>query len=143
MSGDSFRVATAEWPGDQAAIRAVREAVFVHELGVPAALEWDGLDAECVQVLARDPTGVPVGTGRLAADGKIGRMAVLADWRGHGVGSALLVALLEAARARGDTAVYLHAQVHALPFYRRHGFEAWGERFEEEGIPHLAMRRAL
>jgi len=140
---DAFDVAAAAWPRDAGPIRAIREAVFVHEQAVPAELEWDGMDRDCVQVLARDANGAAIGTGRLAPDGKIGRMAVLAAWRRRGVGSALLDALVEIARARGDASVYLHAQVRALPFYRAHGFEPYGEPFDEAGIPHLAMRRAF
>jgi predicted GNAT family N-acyltransferase len=59
------------------------------------------------------------------------------------VGSALLQALMDAARARGDRVVMLNAQTHALPFYARFGFIAEGEEFDDAGIPHRAMRRVL
>jgi predicted GNAT family N-acyltransferase len=70
-------------------------------------------------------------------------MAVVKDWRGRGVGAAILMALVEAARRRGDVEVALSAQTHALGFYRRHGFSPEGEVYEEVGIPHQAMRRSL
>jgi predicted GNAT family N-acyltransferase len=82
-----------------------------------------------------------IGTGRLLPDGHIGRMAVLADWRGKGVGRALLERLLEEARLQ-SCALALHAQTHASGFYRRFGFVEEGPEFMEAGIPHRTMVRA-
>ncbi|HEU4813367.1 MAG TPA: GNAT family N-acetyltransferase [Xanthomonadaceae bacterium] len=155
-----FRVAEADYGRDFDALRAVREAVFIREQGVPVALELDEADARCVHVVARDAEGNAIGTGRLvppdestAGDGhgagpglpaaRIGRMAVLADWRGRGVGDALLAALLEGARGRGWHRVMLHAQATAIRFYQRHGFLPLGPRFMEAGIEHLTMWRHL
>lgn len=136
-----IRLVPARWPEDAPALRRVRRTVFVEEQGVDEALEWDGRDEAAEHVLALDETHGPVGTGRLEPDGKIGRMAVLPPWRGAGVGSRLLEALLERARARGLGHVHLHAQEHALAFYHRHGFLGEGPRFLEAGIPHVAMSR--
>ena len=121
-------------------LRKVRETVFVHEQGVPAELEWDGSDPACHHVIARDAAGAPIGAGRLTPDRRIGRMAVLREWRGRGVGDALLAALLEQARALGWAEVSLHAQLQAEDFYARHGFVPEGGRFMEAGIEHQAMR---
>ena len=87
--------------------------------------------------------GRAVGTGRLLPDGHIGRMAVLREARARGVGGAMLERLVEEARRRGFREAVLSAQTHALAFYRKHGFEAVGEAYEEAGIPHQEMRRAL
>ena len=81
----------------------------------------------------------PVGTARMLDDGKIGRMAVLTEWRGRGVGSALVDALLEVAGDRGRSRVHLAAQTHAIEFYAKQGFQVVGEVFLEAGIPHCAM----
>ncbi|MBN8726753.1 MAG: GNAT family N-acetyltransferase [Xanthomonadales bacterium] len=143
MIGDGFHVTVADWNADLAELRRVREQVFVIEQGVPVEDEWDALDEASRHVLARDDAGRAIGTGRLTPERRIGRMAVLGEWRGRGVGAALLQALLDLARERGFEAVELHAQSHALPFYERFGFEPFGERFDECGIEHLAMRRAL
>lgn len=135
-------VRVAEWPADADMLAAIRRRVFVEEQGVPAELEWDGRDPECTHVLAlvnRDP----VGTGRLLPTGKIGRLAVLASSRRHGVGARMLRRLTELAHERGLREVYLHAQVTALPFYAAHGFVAEGSEFEEAGIAHRRMRLAL
>ncbi|GAA5065541.1 hypothetical protein GCM10023336_46360 [Streptomyces similanensis] len=109
-----------------------------------------------MHVLAVRDDGVPLGTGRLlhgasaaartggaAGVGSLGRLAVTKEARGLGVGVALVRAVEEAARAHGLTAVDLHAQTHALGFYERLGYEAYGPEFPDAGIPHRAMRRAL
>jgi predicted GNAT family N-acyltransferase len=124
-------------------LRAVREIVFVQEQQVPLEEEWDALDPHCVHVIARADDGTPIGTGRLTPEHKIGRMAVLKPWRGRGVGDAMLLALIDEAQQRGWREVSLNAQVSAIDFYLRHGFEPYGERFREAGIEHQAMRRRL
>lgn len=142
-TGTTFRVRTASWAEDGAALRSVREAVFVAEQGVPVELEWDGLDPGCRHLLAEDAQGRPIGCARLLPDGHMGRMAVVAPWRGRGVGRALLRAMLAQAAAAGFTIVRLNAQVQALGFYAREGFQAWGDVFDDAGIEHRAMQLAL
>lgn len=124
-------------------LRSVREAVFVREQNVPVEEEWDALDPHCVHVIARSDDGTPIGTGRLTPEHRIGRMAVLKAWRGRGIGDAMLLALIDEAQQRGWREVSLNAQVSAIDFYGRHGFQDYGERFWEAGIEHQAMRRRL
>lgn len=138
----NFAVRIADWSQDLAALRRVRTQVFIEEQKVPEDLEWDAIDAECVHALALRGEE-PIGTGRLTPDGHIGRMAVVREWRGHGVGSRLLEALMEAARRRGDRVLRLNAQTHAIPFYTRYGFATEGEEFLEAAIPHRSMVRDL
>ena len=139
----AFRVAAVEYERALPDLRHVRESVFVQEQNVPLALEWDEIDPLCRHVLARDVQGQPIGTGRLTPQHSIGRMAVLADWRGRGVGDALLLALIDEARRLGWRELSLHAQVSAIGFYARHGFLAYAARFVEAGIEHQSMRRLL
>ncbi len=138
---EGFLVARADWEIDGAAIRRIREQVFIREQRLPAELAWDGLDADCVHLLAYDMDGHPIATARMQADGHIARMAVLAEWRAQGVGSALLLALLDLAAEHGLEEVFLDAQAQVAPFYHRHGFIADAEPFEEAGVPHLRMSR--
>jgi predicted GNAT family N-acyltransferase len=131
------------WGEARDELRAIRISVFVREQHVPEALEWDGIDEECLHVLARTAAGEAIGTGRLLPDGHIGRMAVLAHWRGRGVGARLLGELIEIAVERGDNEVELSAQTHAIGFYRRFGFEVTSGEYLDAGIPHRRMRRSL
>lgn len=139
----AFRIELGDWPSLRARAEAVRFTVFVDEQGVPAEMELDEFDAASLHALAVDADGAVLGTGRLLSDGHIGRMAVLQSARGRGVGAALLLALVEAASTRGDCEVMLSAQTHALGFYARYGFVAEGEVYDDAGIPHRWMRRAL
>lgn len=155
----SFVIRAAVGPADREACFAVRKEVFVVEQRVPAEIEYDAFDAEnadTVHVLAVGADGRPLGTGRLlygeaAADktggdravGSLGRLAVSKAARGLGVGVALVRAIEEAARERGLAAVDLHAQTHALGFYERLGYVAYGAEFLDAGIGHRSMRRLL
>ncbi len=140
---ERLRVELGDWTAMRAAAVPVRHAVFVDEQKVPAEIELDALDPLSLHALAFDGAGRVLGTGRLLPDGHIGRMAVLRQARGNGVGSALLAALMQAARARGDREVALSAQTHAIAFYERFGFVAEGEEYDDAGIPHRLMRRVL
>jgi len=134
------------WQAAAPQLRAVRSEVFIHEQRIPETLEWDGKDPHAIHALATDPTGNPVGTGRLLLDGglaQIGRMAVLPAWRGKGVGASLLRCLLDEARQRRAGRVFLNAQTYAVPFYERFGFVREGAEFFEDGIPHYRMTLTL
>lgn len=138
-----FRVRLADWRADEVKLKSVRFDVFCLEQSVPEALEWDGIDPRCRHVLAEDEAGRAIGCGRLLPDGHIGRVAVRPEWRGQGVGSALLERLIALASGRGDAKVRLNAQTHAMPFYARYGFAPVGDPFDEAGIPHQAMEATL
>jgi predicted GNAT family N-acyltransferase len=138
-----YTVRQVAWIAHRDALRAVRRTVFVEEQNVPEELEWDDEDEASEHALASAADGTPIGTGRLLRDGHIGRMAVLREWRGRGIGNALMRHLLARARALGHATVKLHAQTHAVGFYRKHGFAVEGGEFMEAGIPHVAMVRSL
>lgn len=130
--GDWSELATLATP--------IRFQVFVDEQKVPADMELDEFDALSCHALALVGEEA-VGTGRLLPDGHIGRMAVCADWRGQGVGAALLQALIDEAERRGMRRLVLSAQTHALGFYARFGFVPEGEVYDEAGLPHQTMLR--
>ena len=160
----NLRAITVQGEDDWARARAIRMLVFVREQGVPVALELDELDPLSTHALVEDG-GVAVATGRLipaghapalaedaaggfpdqarAETGKIGRMAVLAPWRGRGAGSLLMDHLTRVAATQRLTHLMLSAQTHAVPFYARHGYRVVSAQFMDAGIPHVWMRRAL
>lgn len=137
---DKIIIRVASWPADIAPLREVRTAVFIEEQDVSQDEEWDGMDDQCTHVLAELDDGTPVGTARLLPDGKIGRMAVLKEYRGRHIGGRLLQRLVEIATEQGHTEVKLAAQTHAIPFYERYGFTAYGDEFPDAGIPHRWMK---
>jgi predicted GNAT family N-acyltransferase len=140
---DDVRIELGDWEAMRALAAPIRFSVFVEEQKVPAEIELDALDALSLHALAFDAQGRAVATGRLLPDGHIGRMAVLKSERGTGVGTAVLLALMKAARAGGHGEVVLSAQTHAVPFYRRLGFVSEGEVYDDAGIPHIDMRRGV
>jgi predicted GNAT family N-acyltransferase len=143
MNNHPFTVSLVSWHDGEPLLRAVREAVFMREQGVPGELEWDGLDEGCRHALALSRNGDAIGCGRMLADGHIGRIAVLPQWRGKKVGTAIVEALLDDASARGFKQVEVDAQTQAAPFYRGFGFIEEGGEFMDAGLPHIRMRLEL
>ncbi|WP_405493867.1 GNAT family N-acetyltransferase [Streptomyces sp. NBC_00096] len=154
-AADAVSVRVVATEADLKACFAVRTEVFVVEQSVPESIEYDAYDEIAVHVLAEGPDGVALGTGRLlhgpralgktgSADvGSLGRLAVRKSARGLGAGVALVRAIEAEAARLGLSYVDLGAQTHALGFYERLGYVAYGPEFEDAGIPHRAMRRAL
>ena len=125
----------------------LRTEVFVEEQEIPQDLEWDEHDVTALHALVVNKLGQPVATGRLLQPqpkvAQIGRMAVSKPLRGGSLGRMVMDAFIEAARKRGDHEVILHAQCSAEGFYRRMGFKAHGEVFQDAGIDHIEMRLKL
>lgn len=142
MNGAAITIESGDWRQLGEAAGEIRRIVFIDEQAVPLEEEWDGRDDECLHFLAWQGERA-IGTARLLPDGHIGRVAVLAEARGQGVGVALMRAAIQAARERGHPHVELAAQTHALAFYERLGFEAFGDEFLDAGIPHRNMRLSL
>ncbi|WP_323033133.1 GNAT family N-acetyltransferase [Paracoccus sp. (in: a-proteobacteria)] len=132
---------------DLATCRAIRREVFIIEQSVPEAEEWDGRDGTAIHLLARDKGGRPIGTARIlieGATGKIGRVAVLKPARGTGAGAALIRAALDELRTiPGVSRAKLGAQTHAIGFYEKLGFTAFGPEYDDAGIPHRDMTQDL
>jgi len=143
MQHKPFLIRGATWQADRAELERVRRQVFIVEQKIPESEEWDDADENSSHVLVFSEKRDAVGTGRLEQTGKIARLAVLAEYRGQGVGSAMLIRLVEEARQRGFTKVYLHAQTHALNFYKKFGFVSDEKIFSEGGIPHVLARLDL
>lgn len=138
-----MKIVEADWDTLQRELGEIRHAVFVAEQQVPEELEWDGEDPYARHWLAYDDDGQPVGTARLTRSGQVGRMAVLPEHRGRGIGSALLKAIVKHARRQDRRELFLHAQQHAIGFYERAGFVVEGPEFMDAGIPHRVMRLIL
>ena len=154
MPGDTVTeivIKPVENEGELFQALAIREIVFIEEQSVPESLERDSDDAVAFHVLAMAGKHA-IGTGRLVSLpqppegetgpwGRIGRMAVLQSNRKGGTGSQLLVALEAEAQRRTLSGILLHAQLSAMEFYKRHGYEPHGAVFDEAGMPHLEMKK--
>jgi predicted GNAT family N-acyltransferase len=137
---NSIIVELVQWQEKEADIAYVRKTVFVDEQKVPLEIEMDEHDPQCQHVLAYDQNNRPIGTGRLDPKGKVGRMAVLPQYRRMGVGSRILKTLIQYGRDKGLCRFYLSAQLHAIGFYEQYGFTRYGEEFKEAGIMHVMMQ---
>lgn len=138
-------VRIVQTPGERDDAFRVRIAVFVDEQRIPREEELDADDDRALHCVAY-VDGEAVGAGRLVemdGYGKIGRMAVLREHRGHGIGKAILDALEREGAARGLREIRLSAQLTARGFYERAGYEGVGDVYDEVGIPHIAMRKAV
>lgn len=126
---------------DLALCHALRRAVFIEEQGVSEAEEMDDLDPQAIHFLGWID-GRPVATARIFVEGetgKIGRVCVLAEARGTGAGLAIMRATIAALRERGAKTAKLSSQTHAMPFYEKLGFVAYGSEYPDAGIPHRDM----
>lgn len=121
---------------------AVRREVFVWEQNVPESLEHDEYDFTAIHFVAI-LEGEVVGTLRvieMAEHAKIGRVAVRQRWRKRGVAKAMMQQAMQVLRAAGQERFYLTAQTDKLALYEKLGFTAFGEVFDDAGMPHMAMR---
>ncbi|MGC2167306.1 MAG: GNAT family N-acetyltransferase [Gallionella sp.] len=141
--GNSFTVSLVSWHDGGPLLKSVREQVFINEQGIAPELEWDNLDESCRHALALSHQGDAIGSGRMLADGHIGRIAVLPQWRKQKIGTAIMEAFLAYARAHEYKQVDVDAQTQAIPFYRNFDFVEEGETFTDAGLPHIKMRLKL
>lgn len=137
---ERFQLRTASWTQDKRFLKHIRSRVFVIEQDIPDSLEWDAADLDSLHLLAFTQNRDAVGTIRLEPTGKIGRLAVLEEYRGLGLGDRLLNEMIAKAKDAGHKTVFLHAQLQAFAFYERHGFVSEGKKFLEGGIPHVRAR---
>ncbi len=144
MTLQVFTIEQLTWQSaKQILLKAVREQVFIVEQHVPLAIEWDAEDAEAIHLLALDNQQQPIGCARILKKGRVGRMAVLADWRGLGVGQALLDQAITICRQLGMPAIAISSQTHAIKFYQRAGFAVTSEAYIDANIWHVDMLLAL
>lgn len=140
-------IKTGSWTELKALASPLRYEVFVQEQEIDPELEWDTADETAVHAVVINKLGQAVATGRLLQPqsqvAQIGRMAVNKALRGGSLGRLVVSTLIEKARLRGDREVLLHAQCSAEGFYRRLGFTAHGDIFQDAGIDHIEMRMNL
>ncbi len=138
-----YKLTSASWKKNKEALSIVRRKVFIEEQNVPQELEWDKFDSECNHILVTTDNNKPIATGRIKPDGHIGRMAVLKEYRNSGIGTMMLKGLIKEAKSKQLKKVYLHAQISAIPFYKKQQFSICSAEFMDAGIPHKTMELTL
>ncbi len=135
-----LKINHVQWFEYEKLLRTIRTKVFVEEQQVPIDLEWDSQDTSAQHLLVLTSTNEPIACARLLNNGSIGRMAVLKEWRGLGVGAKLLNKAIALHRQQGISIITLSAQVHAIPFYQKAGFEVISTTYLDAGILHVDMQ---
>jgi predicted GNAT family N-acyltransferase len=138
----NIQIARVTWRDAESDLRAIRTPVFIKEQSVAPEFEWDDMDAGAVHLLAKIGDK-PVSCLRIIDYHKIGRMAVLKQWRGMGLGSLLLLEAIEICKQQGSKIITLSAQRHAIGFYLKIGFKVISETYLDAGIPHVDMQLVL
>jgi len=133
-------IAIVNFSEKQAEITSVRRAVFIEEQNVPENIDFDGSDTDYIHVLAWDKNNRPVGTARINRKGRIGRMAVLKNYRRQGIGRKMIQTLMDYGRKNSITDFHVSSQITATGFYKKMGFEPTGEEFIEAEIKHINMK---
>ena len=123
-------------------IQRIRNQVFTQEQDIDPNSDFDGQDSDAVHVLVVSK-GKFAGTGRMLADGHIGRLAVLKTHRGRGLGARAVLALVKEAEELGLRRVFLGAQKQAVGFYEKLDFSVYGEPYIEVNIQHMHMERLI
>lgn len=147
MTHNDCTIAQLSWAAARESASRIRTQVFIHEQHVSATEEWDGLDEQAIHFLSCIASGEAIATARIVrefATGKehyhIGRVAVMRDYRGEGIGHRLMEYLIAWCKTHNAAApIYLHAQTNRRKFYERLGFCAQGKEFMDAGIPHIYM----
>ena len=138
----NINIIQTTWHKDEVHLRAVRTPVFIQEQAVTPAFEWDEIDATAVHLLA-SLHGEPIACLRIIDCHKIGRMAVLKEWRGMGLGAALLLEAVAVCKNYGSKSIHMSAQTHAIEFYRKAGFKVTSVEYCDVHIPHVDMQLDL
>ena len=138
----NIQISKVSWREAKNELRAIRTRVFIEEQGVAPDFEWDELDASAVHLLAMQ-NNQPIACLRIIDFHKIGRMAVLKDWRGMGLGYALLLEAVNVCKNYGNKSIHLSAQTHAIGFYRKAGFKVTSNEYCDVHIPHVDMQLDL
>lgn len=130
------------WLEAESLLRAIRTPVFIDEQFVTPEFEWDEIDADAVHLLAIIKNQ-PIACLRIIHYQKIGRMAVIKQWRGKGLGAALLREAIDICKKQGSKSICLSAQTHAINFYLKAGFKQTSHEYTEVDIAHVDMQLDL
>jgi predicted GNAT family N-acyltransferase len=138
---NNLKVEVVKWIDEYDSLTMIREKVFIEEQKVTPQLEWDGMDEKAIHFLVfNDKAAIGCARAIVIKDHmQLGRMAVLKEYRGQGIGSALLEKAMTIAKLNQLSAIYISAQCHAINFYKKFGFEVTSDIYLDAEIPHRDM----
>ena len=142
---NNLKVEIVKWIDEHESLTMIREKVFIEEQKVTSQLEWDGMDEEAIHFLAFKNEKA-IGCARafvIENYMQLGRMAVLKEYRGEGVGTALIEKAITTAKLNQLSAIYISAQCQAIDFYKKFGFEITSDIYLDAEIPHRDMKLEL
>ena len=134
-----FMIRTGSWDELQNDAKLIREQVFIQEQQIAVEDEWDAEDAIALHFVVLDQHQ-PIATARLLNNNSVGRVAVLKEYRGKGIGRLLMLEIIQQAKHQQREFLKLSSQVHAIAFYQSLGFNVQGDEYLDCGIPHVDMR---
>ncbi len=137
-----MKIEIVKWIDEYELLTMIREKVFIEEQKVTSQLEWDGMDKDAIHFLAfKDKKGVGCARAFVIQNRmQLGRMAVLREYRGEGIGSALIETAITLAKLNQLSGIYISAQCHAIDFYKKFGFEVTSDIYLDAEIPHRDMK---
>jgi predicted GNAT family N-acyltransferase len=138
---NNLKVEIVKWIDGHTQLKNIREKVFIQEQKVMPELEWDGMDEKAIHFLVfNDNAAIGCARAIVIKDHmQLGRMAVLKEYRGQGIGSALLEKAMTIAKLNQLSVIYISAQCHAIDFYKKFGFEVKSDIYLDAEIPHRDM----
>ena len=142
---NNLKVEIVKWIDEHESLTMIREKVFIEEQKVTSQLEWDGMDEEAIHFLAFKNEKA-IGCARafvIENYMQLGRMAVLKEYRGEGIGTALLEKAMTTAKLNELSVIYISAQCHAIDFYKKFGFEVTSDIYLDAEILHRDMKLEL
>ena len=139
---NKLKIEIVKWIDEYALLTIIREKVFIEEQKVTSQLEWDGMDKDAIHFLAfKDKKAVGCARAFVMQNRmQLGRMAVLREYRGEGIGSALIETAITLAKLNQLSGIYIRAQCHAIDFYKKFGFEVTSDMYLDAEIPHRDMK---
>ncbi|WP_151790308.1 GNAT family N-acetyltransferase [Acinetobacter junii] len=137
-----FRVQSGHWDKLEQDAKFIRKQVFIIEQNIPEEEEWDDQDMISDHFVVYDQDQ-PIATARLLQNNSVGRVAVLKAYRGHGIGSMIMLEIIQQAHQQDRKFLQLSSQVHAISFYEKLGFSIQGDAYDECGIPHIKMQLVI
>jgi predicted GNAT family N-acyltransferase len=138
---NNLKIEIVKWIDGLSQLKNIREKVFIQEQKVTPQLEWDGMDEKAIHFLVfNDKAAIGCARAIVIKDHmQLGRMAVLKEYRGQGIGGALIEKAMTIAKLNQLSAIYISAQCHAIDFYKKFGFEVKSDIYLDAEIPHRDM----